>query len=93
MEVRDEGLEYVKVLDKQQGRVLCISWDESGTHLVTGSIDVVRVWNLATGHALHKMTTTRSSSTRETVVWSLAVLPDLTIISGDSRCVCNTTLL
>lgn len=37
------------------------------------------------GHALHRMTTGRAKDKGETVVWCLAVLDNLTIISGDSR--------
>lgn len=81
----EDGLEHLKFLDKQQGRVLCMSWDSSGQYLITGSVDVVRVWNLASGHAVHKMTTGRSNTNRETVVWSVAVTSDFTIVSGDSR--------
>lgn len=67
------------------GRILCLTWDSSGNHIVTGSIDTVRIWNVNTGHAIHKMTTGRAISNRETIVWCLAVTDDFTIISGDSR--------
>lgn len=67
------------------GRILCLSWDSSGDFIATGSVDAVRVWNVHTGHALHKMTTGRDEAKKETIVWCLAVTDDFTIISGDSR--------
>lgn len=67
------------------GRILCLVWDSTGEKLVTGSVDAVRIWNVNSGHAIHKMTTGRSMTNRETIVWCLAVTDDFTIISGDSR--------
>lgn len=37
------------------------------------------------GHALHRMTTGRAIDSGETIVWCIAIIEDLTIISGDSR--------
>lgn len=83
--VIDEGLSYEKILDRQEGRILCCKFDHSGNIIVTGSVDVIRIWNKTTGHVLHKMTTGRIDKLKETIVWSLHVLKDLTIVSGDSR--------
>ncbi|XP_068081121.1 U3 small nucleolar RNA-associated protein 4 homolog [Anabrus simplex] len=83
--VTEDGLEFVKILDRQEGRVLCLAWDASGEAIVTGSIDTVRIWNVHKGHAVHRMTTGRNERNRETIVWCLAVTDDFTIISGDSR--------
>lgn len=35
-DVTVEGLDFDKVLDKQEGRVLCLDWHKNGTHIVTG---------------------------------------------------------
>ncbi|XP_034249817.1 U3 small nucleolar RNA-associated protein 4 homolog [Thrips palmi] len=83
--VTSDNLQYEKLMDKQEGRILCLSWDSSGDFIATGSVDAVRVWNVHTGHALHKMTTGRNEAKKETIVWCLAVTDDFTIISGDSR--------
>lgn len=83
--VDDYGLTYEKICDKQEGRILCCCYDRSGRVLVTGSIDCIRIWDVYTGHAIHRMATGRAESHRETIVWSLSVLSDLTIIAGDSR--------
>ncbi|KAJ6644304.1 U3 small nucleolar RNA-associated protein 4 like [Pseudolycoriella hygida] len=74
-----------KYFDKQDGKILCCKYNATGSHIVTGSEDIIRIWDASTGHALHRMRTSRSEKNRETNVWSLVVLKDLTIIAGDSR--------
>ncbi len=85
VEVTDDGMEYDRVLDKQEGRILCLAWHSSGDHIVTGSSDTVRVWDVSSGHPTARMTTGRSERGRETVVWSVAITDDLIVLSGDSR--------
>ena len=31
------GLDFDKVLDKQEGRILCLDWHSDGRHIVTGN--------------------------------------------------------
>uniref|UniRef100_A0A182NMF3 Anaphase-promoting complex subunit 4-like WD40 domain-containing protein n=1 Tax=Anopheles dirus TaxID=7168 RepID=A0A182NMF3_9DIPT len=76
---------YERILDKQEGRIVCCSFDWTGDFLVTGSADAVRVWDVRNGHAIHKMSTGRSKGTDVTTVWSVCVMKDFTIVSGDSR--------
>lgn len=76
---------YKLLFDKQDGRILCCKFDTSGDFIVTGSMDVIRIWSTKSGNAIHKMTMSRSETKRETIVWSLEVLKDFSIISGDSR--------
>lgn len=83
--VENDEINYEKILDKQEGRIVCVRFDYSGDFLVTGSVDAVRVWNVKKGHAVHKMATGRSARDKETIVWDVLVLKDFTIISGDSR--------
>lgn len=82
--VGDE-LNFVRLFDKQEGRILCCKYDSTGDYIVTGSINTVRVWETATGHAKQRMSTSQTENNKETCVWSLVVLKDLTIIGGDSR--------
>jgi len=81
----NEGPEYMKVLDRQEGRILCLAWHVDGLHLATGSTDTIRVWNSSTGHPTARMTTGRTERNKETIVWCVALTPDMTVISGDSR--------
>lgn len=83
--VTPEALMYEKIFDKQKGRILCIKWDNTGEMIYTGSNDTVRVWSAISGHAIHKMTTSRKEAKKETIVWCLAVTDDNVIVSGDSR--------
>jgi len=83
--ITEEGLDYEKVLDRQEGRILCVSWHPDNIHVVTGSTDTVRMWNTETGHPTARMVTGRSEKNKETIVWCVAVTSDMTVISGDSR--------
>lgn len=81
----DDDFLYEKILDRQEGRVVSCSLTTKGDYLATGSVDCVRIWNMKTGHILHKMATGRNAAKRQTIVWCITMLDDLTIISGDSR--------
>uniref|UniRef100_A0A2M4AAQ6 Putative u3 small nucleolar rna-associated protein 4 n=1 Tax=Anopheles triannulatus TaxID=58253 RepID=A0A2M4AAQ6_9DIPT len=83
--LENDELSYERILDKQDGRVLCCRFDASGDFLVTGSADAVRVWDVRNGHAVHKMTTGRTDYRVATQVWDVWVMKDFTIISVDSR--------
>lgn len=84
-DISNDELVYRTLFDKQEGRILCCKFDDSGNFLVTGSINVIRIWCGKTGHAVKKMTLSRAEAKKETIVWCLLVLKDFTIISGDSR--------
>uniref|UniRef100_A0A182P0Z3 Anaphase-promoting complex subunit 4-like WD40 domain-containing protein n=1 Tax=Anopheles epiroticus TaxID=199890 RepID=A0A182P0Z3_9DIPT len=81
----NDELTYERILDKQEGRIICCNFDYTGDFLVTGSADAVRVWDVRNGHAVHKMTTGRAHNKQETTVWAVLVLRDFTIMSADSR--------
>ncbi|XP_050301623.1 U3 small nucleolar RNA-associated protein 4 homolog [Anthonomus grandis grandis] len=84
-EVTEEGAEFKKFLDKQEGRILCLKYNKTGEFVVAGSINAIRIWNVKSGHAIHKMVLGRSEAKKDTIVWCLEVLNDFTIFSGDSR--------
>ena len=52
---------------------------------VTGSIDTIRIWDVESGLPLQRMSTGRLEKNLETTVWSVTILKDFTIVSGDSR--------
>ena len=83
--ITGEGLDYNRVLDRQEGRILCLAWHSDGVHIATGSTDTIRVWNIETGHPTARMTTGRTERNKETIVWCVAITSDMTVISGDSR--------
>lgn len=81
----ENEVNFVKIFDKQDGKILCCKFDPTGEFVATGSADAIRLWELKTGHAIYKMSVGRSEAKKETIVWSLQVLKDLVIIAGDSR--------
>ncbi|CAH0398773.1 unnamed protein product [Chilo suppressalis] len=80
--VEHDEITYRKLFDKQEGRIMCCKFDKAGNVLVTGSINTIRVWNVETGHVTCRMLASRRG--KETIVWSLAVLSDNLVVSGDS---------
>lgn len=84
-DVSDEDLQFTKVFDRQDKRVICCKFNDAGDKLVSGSMDSVKVWNVQSGHVIHKMSLGRTDSKQETIVWCINILDDFTIISGDSR--------
>lgn len=84
-DVSDDDVQFVKVLDRQDHRIVCCKFNYGGDCIVSGSIDAVKVWSLRTGHVIHKMSTGRAEQNQETIVWCVEVLKDFTIITGDSR--------
>lgn len=84
-QVDDEGVRYSRSLDKQEGRILSLAWQNEEGLLVSGGIDNIRVWSLKSGHAIQRLTLGRQERNKETIVWAVAVTADMTIISGDSR--------
>ena len=84
-DVVPDGLNFDKILDKQEGRVLTLDWHVDGFHIVTGSTDTIRVWNVESGHPVQRMSTGRAEHNLETTVWSILMLKDFTVVSGDSR--------
>ncbi|XP_013420051.1 U3 small nucleolar RNA-associated protein 4 homolog [Lingula anatina] len=84
-ELTEEGLIYDKALDRQEGRILSLAWHEGGEMMVSGGIDNIRIWSVQSGHAVQRLTLGRQDRNKDTIVWSIAVTQDFTIISGDSR--------
>ncbi|XP_063237651.1 U3 small nucleolar RNA-associated protein 4 homolog isoform X1 [Bacillus rossius redtenbacheri] len=84
-DVAHNELTYLKILDKQEGRILCIAWHPSGRAVVTGGLDAIRIWSVASGHAEQRISVGRAEAGKETVVWCVAVTRHFTIVTGDSR--------
>ncbi|KAM7002635.1 U3 small nucleolar RNA-associated protein 4 homolog [Tautogolabrus adspersus] len=86
-EILEERIQFQRNLDRQKGRIISLSWHPSGTLIAAGMMDMIRIFNVETGHATHRLLVERgvgASKSKEVVVWSIAFLSDHTIISGDS---------
>ncbi|PRD29751.1 UNVERIFIED_CONTAM: U3 small nucleolar RNA-associated protein 4 [Trichonephila clavipes] len=79
-----EGLDYEKKLVKQEDSTLCLDWHKDGQIIVAGSIDAIRIWSVDTGDVINRILLSKEGINIPTVVWSIAVTSDMTIISGDS---------
>ncbi|XP_061163479.1 U3 small nucleolar RNA-associated protein 4 homolog [Saccostrea echinata] len=79
------SLQYYRSFDKQEGRILSIAWNTSLEVILTGGVDNMRLWSVKSGHAVQRMTLGRVEKNKETIVWCVAILSDMTLVSGDSR--------
>lgn len=68
------------------GRALCVAWHPKENVVVSGGTDgCLHVWNAATGREMTRITVDGLSSSGEPpCIWSILVLSDGTIVSGDS---------
>ena len=84
LETSGGALEYARSFDKQEGRILSVDWYEDGQSLVSGASDsTIRVWNATTGKCRLRILV-QSERNEPALVWSVKVLPDMSIVSGDS---------
>ncbi|XP_030138411.4 U3 small nucleolar RNA-associated protein 4 homolog [Taeniopygia guttata] len=81
-----EGIQFERNLDRRKGRVLCLSWHPSDTHIVAGSIDFFRVIDVASGQTVQRIMVNHhvEKAKRECVVWAIALLSSGTAVSADS---------
>ncbi|XP_029647600.2 LOW QUALITY PROTEIN: U3 small nucleolar RNA-associated protein 4 homolog [Octopus sinensis] len=83
-DVEDGCLNYLKTFSKQEGRILCLDWHQAEEIIVTGGIDNIRVWNANSGIAVERFTMKRHKQ-KQTIVWCIKILANLTVVSGDSQ--------
>uniref|UniRef100_A0A671MPY0 Uncharacterized protein n=1 Tax=Sinocyclocheilus anshuiensis TaxID=1608454 RepID=A0A671MPY0_9TELE len=86
-EVNEDKIQFERNLDRQKSRIVSLSWHPSGSKIAAGMMDMIQIFNVETGHSIHRMLADRgvgTSRSKECVVWSVVYLSDGTIISGDS---------
>lgn len=82
--ITHSSLEYFKTFDRQPGRILSLAWHPTDRTLVSGSSEgIIRVWDVATGRTMQRITV-ESFQEQPTFVWSVLCLANGTIVSGDS---------
>lgn len=76
------GLVYSKTLPRVEGRCLAVAWHPSGEVLATAGTDgCIHLWNVASGHEVLRITAgDGTGASKEGCIWSLAVLPDGTVV-------------
>ncbi|XP_019733798.1 U3 small nucleolar RNA-associated protein 4 homolog [Hippocampus comes] len=86
-EILEDRIQFQRSFDRQKCRIISLSWHPSGKLLAAGVMDMIRIFDVETGHSIHRMHVERlvgASKSREVVVWSIVFLSNHTIISGDS---------
>ncbi|MGH0115177.1 UNVERIFIED_CONTAM: hypothetical protein FKN15_070697 [Acipenser sinensis] len=86
-EILPDKIQFERNLDRQKGRILSLSWHKSGTLIAAGSLDVIRVFDVKSGHSVQRILVDRGPAgtrNKDCVVWNVAFLSDYTIVSGDS---------
>mmetsp|Transcript_8253 Transcript_8253/g.8419 ORF Transcript_8253/g.8419 Transcript_8253/m.8419 type:complete len:414 (+) Transcript_8253:91-1332(+) len=81
----DGNIDYVRTLQTTGSRILCIAFHPELPQIYMGCDDgTIRCVDVTTGRSIFRMTgdTLRGTRTR---IWSIIVLKDSTVISGDSR--------
>ena len=79
------GLELVRVFSRAEARALSVCWHPHGKYIFAGSADGrIRCLEASTGRVVHHMTVEDFGTGKRTMVWSLVVLSDWTVVSGDS---------
>ncbi|CAL8357813.1 unnamed protein product [Lota lota] len=83
----EDTIQFQRNFDRLKSRVLSLSWHPSGTQIAAGTMDMIRVFNVDSGHATQRMMVDRAAGAtkkKEVVVWGVVFLSDNTVISGDS---------
>ncbi|KAJ6652485.1 hypothetical protein lerEdw1_011455 [Lerista edwardsae] len=86
-QILTDRIQFEKNLDRQKERVLSLAWHSSGTKIAAGSMDLIRVFDVRSGHAVQRILVdrrTRGPRSRRCAVWSVGFLSDGTIVSADS---------
>ncbi|RMX66947.1 hypothetical protein KXD40_005072 [Peronospora effusa] len=66
------------------GRVVSLAWHAKAQKIFSGSEDgIIHCWNAVTGRSESRITL-ENLAKQKTIIWSLVVLDDLTLVSGDS---------
>uniref|UniRef100_A0A8C5QY33 UTP4 small subunit processome component n=1 Tax=Leptobrachium leishanense TaxID=445787 RepID=A0A8C5QY33_9ANUR len=85
--VAPERITFERNLDRQKGRLLSLAWHPEGSHIVTGSVNKIHVFNVASGHLVHMLRLDRrprAGQKSQCLVWSVAMLSSGEILSVDS---------
>ncbi|NWX15831.1 UTP4 protein, partial [Aegotheles bennettii] len=80
------GIQFERSLDRRQGRILCLAWHPADTHIVAGSVDVLRVFDVPSGQTLQRIMVSYQVQKvrRECVVWGTAFLSSGAVVTADS---------
>ncbi|KAL1439384.1 hypothetical protein MTO96_010396 [Rhipicephalus appendiculatus] len=72
-EVTEDGLNFQKMLNKQESRIMCLAWNKDGNIIVSGSPGAIVIWDVNTGRAMDRISVGRIEKNQEALVLCLAV--------------------
>ena len=79
-----DSLEYVKTFMGTGCRIVSLGWHSEGKILFSGNAEgLIHRWDVESGRSTSRITMETMRSDKS-IVWSVAVLDDFTVISGDS---------
>ncbi|NXV81239.1 UTP4 protein, partial [Atlantisia rogersi] len=80
------GIQFERNLDRRKGRILCLSWHPSGTHIAAGSIDAIRIFDVHSGQTVQRIMVNyhMQQVKRECIVWGIAFLSSGAVATADS---------
>ena len=82
--IEDDDLHFSKGFVSTSKRIVSLTWHVENNVIYTGSEDgIIYRWNAITGRNESRITLDTVANNRS-VVWSLLVLQDVTLVSGDS---------
>jgi len=100
VDVEDGNFEYSRSLERQNSRVLSLSWHPNGEILVGGCADAtIRAWDTKTGRIITQMKVNEAERPNrkqgkfmgvkrqrkmDTLIWAVKVTGDGVVVSGDS---------
>ncbi|KAK9835700.1 hypothetical protein WJX74_006180 [Apatococcus lobatus] len=80
------GLQYSRTMPCIEARALCAAWHPSGSVLLAGYADgCLRAWHVPTSRELLRITAGAGAGQEDLCIWAVHVLPDGTMVSGDSQ--------
>ena len=87
-DLSDEGLAEPPLLHRTPphgGRLLCVAFSPQGSHIACSAADgSVRIWHFPSCQALCRYVVDSGGRRKPPLVWSVLLLSDLTVITGDS---------
>ena len=84
-DISDGGLSYQRTLEMQPGRVLSLAWHRSDRVLVAGTAKGhLRKYNVTSGRLVQRINVDSAARQESALVWSVVVLADGTVVTGDS---------
>jgi len=83
-DIADGNLEYIRSLDRQDGRILSLTWSYDDQTIISGSsVSIIHCLDVKLGQISRRITVDKIRG-EDTLVWALEALKDGTIVSGDS---------